>query len=596
MSQHLRSLVVLGLVAAARPTAAQCIGTPISGTLSSTTLDLAHSPYCVMGDLSLATVRIEPGVVLQVDGNYRISVSSGLTAIGMEGAPITFTSATADWNGIVFDHSPPNSVMEHCIVEKADEAGITILESLPSIRNCTIQDNASTIEGGGLRIDVGNGHLALKDCIVRRNTSATAGGGLSIIMDNGFACVLEGCTIEENTVNLSFGGGSRYGGGVFFLPSNGSLVCAGTVIAKNYVNAVKGFAQGGGIYAEGGDVQLVDCSLLANWCRGFTGFFGCGYGQGGGLLFSGGSHSLDVRNSVIAYNNSLVSGVCEASGCGVYIVTGTASIANTTLARNGALSADSRAVHNEGTATIRNSILYWNNPSGACPPGAVTYGLQIGGSGATTVTYSDVQNGFPGTGNIDVSPVFVNSGMPTCDLSDVPDPGPFDPRLVYPGSPCVDTGMTGVADRDACFPPSQGAVRNDMGFTGGPQACPGSSPALLASRNCGSNPSTYSATKIILGQDWCGTVTCPPSGHPSFLIGFYDAPLELLLPSGTCALVNIGRPRLVTVGPAACGSMLCFPVPLETSLLGCAFYSQAAHFGLRPVLGSNSQDFVVGTY
>lgn len=598
MSQHLRSLVVLGLVAAARPTAAQCIGTPISGTLASVTLDLARSPYCVIGDLSLATVRIEPGVVLQVDGNFRISVLSGLTAVGTEEAQILFTSSTGDWNGIVFDHSPPNSSMEWCIVEKADESGITILDSLPRIVNCTIQDNLNPIEGGGLRIDVGNGHLALKDCSILRNTSNARGGGLSIDMDGGFSCILEGCTIEGNTVNLGFAGGSFYGGGVFFTATAGNLVCAATTVRENYVNAVTGYAQGGGIYAQYGNVQIVGGSIVANWARGFSSFPFCGLGQGGGILYYAPENTLDVRNTVIAYNHSLVPGTCEASGCAVYIATGTASIVNSTLVRNGALSADSRAVHNEGTTTIRNSILYWNNPSGVCG-GAITYGPQLGGSGTTNVSYSDVQNGgvpVPGTGNIDVSPVFVNSGNPNCDLSNVPDPGLFDPHLVYPGSPCVDAGMNGVADRDACFPPSQGAVRNDMGFTGGPQACPDASPALLASRNCGANPDTYSATKIVLGAQWCGTVDCPPSGHPLFLIGFYDAPLNLVLPSGTCALVNLSRPRLVTVGPTACGNTLCFQVPFDLSLLGCAFYSQAAHFGLRPVLGSNAQDFVVGTY
>jgi len=594
-----RSFLPLLLLFALRSAVpAQCVGTQVGGLISGAHWTTAGSPYCVIADLNLVNVLVDDGVVVQVDGNFRINVLSGLVAVGTELSPIRFTSATSDWNGIRFDHAPANSVMEWCVVEKADESGVTIIDSLPKLRHCTIEANTNPIPGGGLHISVATGYLTLDSCVIRGNSSSVAGGGLSIDMGNGYACILEGCTVEENGVNVPVSGGSYFGGGIYFTPVDGDLVVSGSTIRANYVNAFQGAAQGGGLYASGGNVQLVGSRLLENWAKGFGTFVFCGVGQGGGMIFFGPSNTLEIRNSLLAYNHSLVPGTCEASGCGLYLASGTGEVVNSTLTRNGALSADSRAIHNDGALSIRSSILYWNNPSGVCPPGAVTYGLQLGGSGSTAVTFSDVQNGgvpLPGTGNLDTSPVFVNSDAPICDIGVSPSAGALDATLA-PGSPCIDAGQTGVPFRDACFPPSQGGVRNDMGFTGGPQACAGSSPALLGLRTCGTNPSTYSSNEIVLGTSWCATVDCPPSGQPLFLIGIYDAPLSLQLGNGYCVLVNITHPRLVTVGPMACASTPCSPVPVSSALVGLALYTQAVHFGASSFALSNSQDFVVGTF
>ena len=71
--------------------------------------------------------------------------------------------------------------------------------------------------------------------------------------------------------------------------------------------------------------------------------------------------------------------------------------------------------------------------------------------GVTNVTYCDVQNGFAGTGNIAVNPIFQS----TSDL------------IIVPGSLCIDKGSTNAAYNDVYFPPSLGSSRNDMGAHGG---------------------------------------------------------------------------------------------------------------------------------
>jgi hypothetical protein len=77
-------------------------------------------------------------------------------------------------------------------------------------------------------------------------------------------------------------------------------------------------------------------------------------------------------------------------------------------------------------------------------------------SGKISVTYSDVQGGWEGTGNIDALPYFKSYKR-------------FD-FLLSPGSPCIDTGDPSIEDGPPSWhwpPQYQNGKRSDMGAYGG---------------------------------------------------------------------------------------------------------------------------------
>ena len=134
-----------------------------------------------------------------------------------------------------------------------------------------------------------------------------------------------------------------------------------------------------------------------------------------------------------------------------------------------------------GQLEILNSILFFNNESGA----------QIAGPVAPTVTYSDVQTGFSGAGNISLNPVF------------------DEQFAIVPPSPAIDAGNPDPAYNDV-IPPGQGGLRNDMGYTGGPGG------VFFTGPTCGAPTGPYNLTlmddTVLDTQSFnvCGTLTVGP--------------------------------------------------------------------------------------
>ncbi len=414
---------------------AQACGTKVAGgAIEDQVWTAESSPYCITGDLIVGLLTIQPGVTVLFEGDFVLEVGGALKAVGMEEKPIVFTKSegTNGWGGIFFNHSPPGSSLVHCVVEQARRGGIRIENSTPEIRSCLVQENtvdrlSGELVGAGIHASaISDGELVIEDCQILKNQG----------------------TFRPNSA--TFPSTVAGGGGVF---AEGNVTLQRCVIAGNgsLVTCVQGagcllagggdfYTEGGGIYARG-KVSLKNCEVRKNRSESEgDGILMQGHSVGGGLFFESGE--LQLVNSIFACNESVAS--CNCFGAtplagGLFFSSGTVSIENCTIARN----MNEGLRNSGGTATVRNSIVYFNS------------GVQV--AGALDITYCDVQGGHDGEGNIDFSPAF--EGQDCENLK------------ILPGSRCIDAGDINPTYDDACRPPARGTERNDMGAHGGPGGC-----------------------------------------------------------------------------------------------------------------------------
>lgn len=164
----------------------------------------------------------------------------------------------------------------------------------------------------------------------------------------------------------------------------------------------KAFLQGGGIFC-----YWCQCIIRNNIIRYNQA------GQNGGGIFS--DHCNPYIVNTIIHHNHAVSGITY--GGGIDVRTNTSNLTNCTIYGNSATYGGGVNVSPLGTLRMANSIV-WGNSSSS--------GNQIEGGGGVYVTYSNIQNGYPGTGNINANPAFKDGTNGDFHLQGT--------------SPCIDVG------------------------------------------------------------------------------------------------------------------------------------------------------------
>jgi len=162
---------------------------------------------------------------------------------------------------------------------------------------------------------------------------------------------------------------------------------------------------GGGMYNESGNPMVINCIFNENSAEYF-----------GGGMYNFSSSSI-ITNCIFNENSA------EYFGGGMYNESDSSTITNCTFVGNsapGSMGPGGGGIY--GDAIVVNCIL-WDNESG-----------QIAGSGGS-VTYSDIQGGWKGKGNINADPCFVDPNGPDGTPGTVDD----NLRLSF-GSPCIDVG------------------------------------------------------------------------------------------------------------------------------------------------------------
>ncbi|HPC46139.1 MAG TPA: hypothetical protein PLJ50_13450, partial [Candidatus Latescibacteria bacterium] len=226
--------------------------------------------------------------------------------------------------------------------------------------------------------------LTMVRCAVRDNFCYYAGGG---IYNKGHTTLSE-CLISGNVPSGLF-----YGGGIY---NAGTLVAKGCTITANRAGW-----EGGILNAQNGTADIDSCVISANRAA----FTGGGFGNYGTMRVT---RCLVINNLA---NGDWPEGAGARNGGSLYV-------ANCTFYGNSGGNGNAIA-HSAGTTELVNTII-WGN---AAPQ------LQGFDQPGVTVTYSNIQQEsgvFPGTGNINVDPLFVDAANSDFHLQ--------------PGSPCIDAG------------------------------------------------------------------------------------------------------------------------------------------------------------
>jgi hypothetical protein len=284
------------------------------------------------------------------------------------------------------------------------------------------RDNTATAEGGGMATLFYSSppfpfvtvRLRLTDVLFENNTAVRTGGGM---INNGGELELVDVTFLGNTA----GGG----GGLSHLPLGPSTL-TNVAFTNNYASEA-----GGGMLAGSSGPTLTTLTNVT--------FNNNSTALRGGGIANAGDSDLDLTNATFSDNTAGESGGGLSNG-GIFDLEtgGTVNLVHTTFSNNTATSQES-AIYNEGgNLNIHNSILYGD-----------TGHEIVNNAGTTAVTYSIVQGGYTGTGNLDANPL----------LGPLQDHGGFTQTMsLGASSPAIDS-----ADDTNCPATDQRGVTRPQG-------------------------------------------------------------------------------------------------------------------------------------
>ncbi len=244
--------------------------------------------------------------------------------------------------------------------------GMYIFLSSPTVVNCTFRENMAYTQGGGMFIRKGSPWIDA--CVFQGNETVGDGngGGMAIVQTPG-------------------------GGG-------GPPIVIRCSFIGNYAAGGKPAAHGGGgIYNDNSSPVIVSCAFNEN------------------LTDRDGAAIRNVSSAPTIIGCSFFGNVAYDFAGGIMNHSGSVYVSNCTFADNDAFLGG--AIANYGEAAVVNSV-FWSNT-------AVLKDNFIGPY-PVIVTFSNIEGGWAGEGNIDADPMFIDAQN-------------GDLRLTA-GSPCIDAG------------------------------------------------------------------------------------------------------------------------------------------------------------
>jgi hypothetical protein len=436
------------------------------------------------------SLTILPGVEVLFSVYCKLIVDNGATlrAVGTPADSIRFDvlPPNVNWHGIRFLSASDSSRLEYCLLTNGYASGsgedikggaIYCFNSSPTISGNTISGNAAGNMfhggyGGGIACYVSSSPT-IRGNIIRENSVGGFGGGIychnysnpliigNIICGNsassmygdasggGIYCLASSLTIAGNSISENTA--KNTGGGICSSSNDiindniisrnsvlsiedghgGGISCVNnTIISGNIISENTSAFYGGGIDCRGGSP-----SVAGNTIRGNEAEFG------GGIYTGVAQASPNIRGNIISENiahlrgggiccgsnssptiisNTLNENISNLNGGGIYCGGGSnPSINCNTISENSAYAGGGiycSSFVNPSNTMLVNSILWENSPQE----------IYVETGSNLQATYSDIQGGYTGTGNINAYPAFVDTAQ-------------GDYRLQW-GSPCIDSG------------------------------------------------------------------------------------------------------------------------------------------------------------
>jgi predicted outer membrane repeat protein len=362
-----------------------------------------------------------------------------------------------------------------------DGGGIYCEHSSPAITRCIIRNNTSAMGGGGIKCYDRSG-AAITYCSITANRAgeSQSGGGISCWNDSN--AVISYCNISDN--NCGYGGAGMYintsrpeltdctfsgnfmtdqytyGGAINIYDSSPKITgcsfinnrasweaggvynnwnCSPVLINCTFVNNIAGESGGAMSNSSSAMPKLINCSFLGNRA-----------GNRGGAIYSYYSNlALKMTNCRFAGNVVTKTG---SDGGAIYNDGSGPTITNCTFSDNfakdkgGAIYNSFNNYGTNGNMSAANCIFWGNLGTGQIYDYLST----------TQITYSDVQNGWTGAGNINNDPLFIASGhwVDVNDTNTVVEPNASnalwlngDYHLEY-NSGCIDAGSNNKVPAD----------------------------------------------------------------------------------------------------------------------------------------------------
>ncbi len=300
----------------------------------------------------------------------------------------TFIGNSADFNGGGMYNYGGSPTVTNCtfINNTANEGGGGMYNenASPTVTNCTFSGNIA-IDGGGM-CDRNNSSSMVTNCTFSGNT-AEDGGGLFIELGSP---TLTDCTFTDNTA-MNFGGM----GIVQSSPTVTNCTFSGNTVVRS---------AGGMGNVRSSSSTVTNCTFSGN---------SADFNGGGGMWNEDCSPTITNCTFIKNTTNEGGGGMCNRNNSSPMVT-------NCTFSGNIAIDGGGMCNRNNSSPMVTNCILWADSPDEIFD--------ELGSS--PTVTYSNVQGGWPGTGNIDTDPMFADA----------------EGRLSL-SSPCIDAG------NDAAVPP-----------------------------------------------------------------------------------------------------------------------------------------------